>query len=412
MSKRWLVPDGCTYAAGRDDLARNRLALAERLAFEQGEGYDSYLLLESGRQYFFGRGDCGVVGFSTWRNHAYVVGGLLAPPACKRLLLADFLDFARRNRLEVSFLNVLATDLEVFRERGFQVSKVGEEPIIDLDVATWQGGDFAWVRRQENFCVRQRVRCAEVDAPALPGLAAELHEVSHEHLGDTVYNRELSLMVGRVDLEHLYRKRVFVARREGRVEAFVVAAPARSGQLWAVETFRRRPNATRGVIPFLILQIARQLRDEGVRVLSLCQVPALRVHVGTPSDSRLVVNGLRFWWNWLPWFYDPPRLYHFKSRFRPQYRECFIATYPRSRFVPLFAFFFKWGVIWPSFARLPQQMLRRMRKWGHSERLADPDTESYVIVERLPAPDDVIPLLEEHFDEPELVEAPLATALT
>jgi phosphatidylglycerol lysyltransferase len=148
----------------------------------------------------------------------------------------------------------------------------------------------------------------------------------------------------------------------------------------------------RGIIPFLVAQIARRMRDERVSYLSLCQVPALRVKQGTPSDSRFVVNGLQFWFDRLPWFYDVPRLYHFKSRFRPQYRECFIATYPRVRVAPLLAFFFKWGIIVPGFSRLPRQLLRRMGKWKHSEHLADPSREQYVILDRLPLrSNDVVP---------------------
>lgn len=390
LKRDWTLPQGCTLASSRDELGAERLDVAERLAFQYGEAYDSYLLLEAGRQFFFSQGDRGVVGFSIWRNHAYVVGGLLSAPQDKRRLLGDFLDFAKLNRLEISFLNVLTSDLPLYREFGFQVSKVGEEPLLDLEDTTFRGSEFAWVRRQENFCLRSGVTFEEIahgpdHAGAIAAVATELREVSREHLDDTVYGRELSMMVGRLDLEHLFRKRLFVARRDGRIEAFVLATPAWKGRMWAVETFRRRPTATRGVIPFLITQVARQLRSEGVRILSLCQVPALRVHLGTPSDSRLVVNGLRFWWNCLPWFYDTPRLYHFKSRFRPQYRECFVANYPKSRFLPMFAFFFQWGIIWPDFRKLPLQMYRRIRKWGNPETLADPATEEYVILERLPA---------------------------
>jgi len=108
-------------------------------------------------------------------------------------------------------------------------------------------------------------------------------------------------------------------------------------------------------------------------------VPALRVKHGTRSDSSFVTTGMQFWWKFLPWFYDPPRQYHFKSRFRPQYRECFVATYPKTRVFPMLAFFFKWGVIVPDLKRLPLQMLKRMAKWKNRERLADPSAEPYII---------------------------------
>lgn len=376
-------------ASSRDALSPLQLARVEQFAFEHGESYDSYLVLDDGKQFFFGSHNSGVVGFTVWRNHLYVVGGLLAATAARPRLLAEFLEFARRNSLEISFLNVLASDRDLFRSQGFQVSKVGEEPILDLPSVTWQGRDYEWVRRQENYCLRQGVTCNEefpqsLDDRLCPEMVDELYAVSDEHVKDTVYGRELSMVVGKLDLDRMFRKRLFVARREDRIEAFVVAIPSHGGRMWSIETFRRRPSATRGIIPYLFMQVARRLKGEGVDVLSLCQVPALRVDTGTPSDSRFVTQGMRFWWNHLPWFYDPPRLYHFKSRFRPQYRECFVADWPRTKVLPLFAFFFQWGVVIPDLARLPMQMLRRLRKWGHRECLADPSAEKYVLVNELP----------------------------
>jgi phosphatidylglycerol lysyltransferase len=383
------TPDGCAWFPNRSSLDPARLQRAEQLAFQYGEAYDSYLLLQDGLSYFFSSDGNGVVGFTRWNRHLYVVGGLLASPESRSFLLNEFLEFARRNRLEASFLNTMKPDVDFFRDHGFAVSKVGEEPVIDLQTTTWAGKDFAWVRRQVHYCERHGVTFREVDADRaqsdeLELVRRELEEVSSLHVCDTVYGRELSVMVGKLDLDAMFRRRLFIGSRQGRIEAFVIATPSYDGQMWSVETFRRRPDATRGIITYLIYEIARTLQAENVPAMSLCQVPALRVKQGTPSDSRFVVNGLDFWYRRLPWFYDVPRLYHFKSRFRPSYRECFIATYPKSRCIPLLALFFKWGIIWPSFARLPMQMLRRIRKWSHVEKLADPKDEHVRLIEGLP----------------------------
>jgi phosphatidylglycerol lysyltransferase len=386
IRRTWTVPEGCSHVAGRDDLSATQLGILETLAYREGEAYDSYLALERGLEYFFDGGSQGAVGFTRWRDHLFVVGGLLAAESRRPRLLRQFMQFAEANGCEISFLNVLGRDVPAFRAAGFSVSKVGEEPVVPLADCTWKGADFAWVRRQENFCVRSGVRFEEVipdaDCPVYRNqVAPELLEVSSEHLSDTVYGRELSMMVGRLDPLKMFRKRLFVARKNGRIEAFVIANPGRNGDLWSVETYRKRTDATRGVIAFLIAQIARQLRSEDVTLLSLCQVPTLRVKQGTRSDSGFVTSGLHFWWKCLPWFYDPPRQYHFKSRFRPQYRECFVATYPKTRVLPMLAFFFKWGVIVPDLKRLPMQMLRRMSKWKNREKLADPAAEPYLFYE-------------------------------
>ena len=131
------------------------------------------------------------------------------------------------------------------------------------------------------------------------------------------------------------------------------------------------------------MKVARQLQAEGLCFLSLCQVPSLRAASSTLMESRLVRFGMHTWWNYVPWLYDPPRQYHFKSRFRPAYRECFVAASPGFQLMPFFAFALKWGVIWPDFRRLPRHMLERMRKWRHPEQLADPELEEHQIIDDL-----------------------------
>lgn len=381
-------PAAGTYFASRSQLDSEWLALAERLVYEHGEAYDSYLILERDRQFYFAADRKGVISFESWRNNIYVVGGLVAARENREALLEEFLEFARSRDWNLHFLNIMAGDVPLFRRYGFELSKTGEEPLVDLRRATWAGKDFSWVRQQENASAKAGVTYREIDVAGLTSearsdLDRQLREVSDLHVGGTVYGRELGLMVGKFDLEQMFRKRLFLAEREGRIEAFVVSTPSHGGQVWSVETYRRRPDSPRGVITFLVVRMSRQMREEGVAYLSLCQCPAVRCNIGSLSESKIVTRSMNLWWTTTPWFYDARRLYHFKSRFRPVYRECFIAAQPKCRFVPMFMFSLKWGVIWPNWMRVPGHMFRRMLKLFHREKLADPSTEAYTRIESL-----------------------------
>jgi len=382
-----LSPSG-TYFRSRSLLDAHWLALAEELVYDHGEAYDSYLILERDREFFFSSDRSGVVSFESWRNNIYVVGGLIAAKEDRAALLAEFIAFAQSRRWKLHFLNIMAGDVGLFREFGFQLSKTGEEPLVDLRTATWAGKDFAWVRQQENASAKAGVEFREVDiaileADARAQLAKELREISDLHVQGTVYGRELGLMVGKFDVEEMFRKRLFVAERDGKIEAFVVSTPSHGGRVWSVETYRRRPDSPRGVITFLVVRMARQMREEDVDYLSLCQCPAVRCNNGALAESKLINRSMNLWWTTTPWFYDARRLYHFKSRFRPIYRECYIAALPAAEFIPMFMFGVKWGVVRPDWLRLPGHMFRRMLKLFHREKLADPDTEKYTRIESL-----------------------------
>ncbi len=364
-----------------ETLSGSRLAAAESLAFDHGETYDSYMFQEPGRQYYFLPEGRGFVNFAKWHKHVFVLGGLIAARDDRPELLREFMGCATDRGWEASFFNVVPDDLPLFRRAGFELTKIGEEPIIELQESTWQGKDYAWIRRQENYCIREGVRFREVFPEHAPEqyvneIVPELTEVSELHVRDTVFGRELSLMVSQFNPHTLLRKRLFVGERQGRIEAFIIATPSAGGEIWATEMFRRRPEATRGIIPFLILQVARTLRDEGVPFLSLCLVPGLRSQTN-PEGNRLVKLYMRMWWSKLPWWYDPRRVYHFKSRFRPVYRECYVAAFPRCRVSSMAAFHLKWGGVVPDMRKVPRHLANRLSGWRQANELADPMAEDY-----------------------------------
>ena len=359
------------------------LQAAAELAYQHGQNYDAYLILEAGRHLFFSADRQGVLSFERWWNCAYVMGGLVASPEHQPELLRQFLTHAQKQGWNLYFFNIPPEQAHIFRSAGCEVSKVGEEAVIDLRDTTWGGKGFAWVRQQENNCVKTGMTFREVHFDGMSeadrtALKAELAEVSREHIGDTVYNRELGMMVGAFDLDRMFRKRLFVAECGGHVQAFLVALPSQDGHVWNAETFRKRLTAARGVIAYMIIQAGRLLQRENIAYLSLGQCPAVRCGEGDHSESPLVQGSIQFWWSTLNLFYDVHRLYHFKSRFRPQYRECFIAASPKCRVIPIVIFLYKWGIIWPDWMRVPRQTVRRLKKWFHREKLADPAQEAHV----------------------------------
>ena len=353
------------------------LALMERYAFEYGESYDSYLATEDDRQYFWSPGRRGVVGFVRWRRTLNILGGLLAAPGNVEELLEAFLEFARLNRLTVNFVNIGRDQAKLFRRHNFKINKCGEELIVRLDRVNWQGKAYEWLRRQENYCVRQGLRVEEVVPEAdyddyRKRIVPELEEVNREHLEGTVHGRELVFFEGRFDPWSLRRRRLFVTREAGRIVAFVVCNPALSGDMWAIEMYRRRADAPRGVIPYSMLQVLRQLKDEGALYGSLSSVPFLRCGPPIKNDDLRFQGGCQFFWYGMNWLFDIRGIYHFKSRFRPDSRELYMATYPRMTFPSMFSLIFSWELLRVSPLRLAGHVLQFWRGREQRKALVNP----------------------------------------
>ncbi len=322
------------YCESREEMSPEAAALMERCAFDYGQTSDSYLITEADREYFWSAGRRGVVGFLRRGRHVHAMGGLLAAEDHRETLLREFMEFTSANRLTATFHGLCHGDLPLFRQHGFQTSKFGEEPIVRLDQTCWQGKAYQWVRRQENYCTRLGVSTEETvadpnDIAFRQGVVPELEDLNREHLAKTLHGRELQFFQGKFKPLELGRRRIFVARTERRIEAFIVCNPGLGGSFWAIENYRRRNDAPRGVVPYLMMRVMRQLKDEGVPYCSLSLVPFVRCWPPIDRESVILPFVCGFWWRRMNWLFDVRGIYHYKSRFRPYYREMFLATHPK-----------------------------------------------------------------------------------
>jgi phosphatidylglycerol lysyltransferase len=322
----------------------------EHCAFSYGGSYDSYLVTERDREYFFSSGRRGVVGFRRWGRNMQVVGGLLADPADQEQLLVELIEFARQRHWRLTFFGIGRNDFKLYRQHGFQITKSGEEPIVLLDDVQWRGKEYEWLRRQEKSCQKSGLKFREVDTDSnaeeyATRIAPQLEEISREHLAGTVHRREMKFFVGQFEPFALGRRRLFVAESSGRIECFVVLNPCLAGAMWAIEIFRKRKDAVRGIIPYAMLQTMRQLQTEKVPYVSLSLIPWLRMNAKVTGDSLLMRFVGYFMWHCGNSLYDVRGMYHFKSRFRPHWREMYIASLPGLGLSSIAAIGMSWGLL-------------------------------------------------------------------
>ena len=308
----------------------------EQQAFEFGQVYDSYFATEDGWKRFRVKGRSGVVAYRRLGRHVKVLGGLLASDDDKPILLREFIRRADSFGLISSFYNITDHDLGLFRDYGFQVTKWGEEPILDLPECTWSGRQYEWVRRQTGYCRRAGItivehRRADMDDESWNSLLKELRAVSDALLATKPQSREIQLVEGQLEVANWGRRRLFVAYSRGarpRIEGFLIALPMQGGRRWSFEMYRHRPDAVRGVVPHLFHETIMRMKAEGIESVSLCLIPGLGCEEGLPGDSVLIRRALCFGKQHLNFVFDFAGLYHFKSRFRPRYESRYICRVP------------------------------------------------------------------------------------
>lgn len=353
----------------------------EELAFQFGRTYDAYLATEEGLKQFWSSDGKGGIAYAQIGRFVHVQGGLLCAALDRATLLREFHEFARRQHLVVTFYNVPEEDLPIFREQGFQVTKWGEEPLLDLPGLTWAGGSYEWVRRQFHYCQRQQVRFVECrrddysDAE-WQSVLNDIRAVAAEGLQTKPQRDEIWFFNGRFDPPNWGRRRLFLAKAEngtGRTEGFLVCLPFQDGTHWAIETYRHRSDAPRGLVAFMIHQCVELLRPEGIQCVSLCLCPAVRCEA-LPDDSRLIRRGLQFGFNYASLFFDLPGEYHFKSRFRPRFVRRYICHSPQATIQSMWSLVKISGVLNLDFRKLGRVFWSRLCRPKSRSHLATPST--------------------------------------
>ena len=361
---------------GRSEVPAEVSTQLEDVAFTFGRSYDSYVVLGPRWHYFVAPENAGVIGFSpTWFGF-HAIGGLIAAASNKPALLDGFCRFCESHRQRPLIYNVGAEDGPLLRSRGFELTKWGEEPIIDLQSTDWRGKAYEWVRRQENYCLRHGLTSREIcvgEDENWQALRQEIEALSNEHIRRTTHGRELDVFMGALGLDRFNRRRLFVASSENRIEAFVVCNPCQGGRRWAFEIYRRAETAPRGTVPFLFMQTMRALKAEGVEEVSLSLIPALNCREQPEGHSQFFARMLQMWWNRFNWLFDLRGIYHFKSRFRPRYEPRYVAALPHFGFLESYAFADILNLFEPNPVALARGISRHLRKRSARGTLAEPE---------------------------------------
>ncbi len=319
----------------------------ECLAFEHGQAPDSYLAVESHRHCFLAPDHSAAISVIISGRNVHIFGGILAPFELRRQLIIQLRAMARQSNRLINCYAIGEQDRPLFEDAGWEVTKFGEETSLKLELLTWSGKQYEWVRRQQNYCQRMGLSCREVihqtiDRELWRELADELFEIQRDDLKNRVYSREMSFLVGKLEPDKLGRRRLFITENQetARIEAFVVANPMRGGLGWGFEMYRKRQDAPRGSVPFLMKWIIDAMKMEGVEDASLCMLLWKDSHkfVGKRT-SPLARWGLVAAYHIGDVFYNTKGLTHFKTRFRPELSNCYVCVTPKITILSCLNFF-------------------------------------------------------------------------
>ncbi len=292
----------------------------------------AYQILNPGFRHWFAAAGDGVVGYVS-RGGIRVVAGA---PVCSAARLAEIADEfaadARRTDERVCYFGAGERLERIHAARGgHALVLLGAQP-------AWNPGEWpsiigrrASLRAQVHRARNKGVTHSEWSSPRASA-SRELRECLAEWLARRGLP-PLHFLVEPDTLDRLADRRVFVAEREGRVTAFLVASPVPARDGWLVEQLVRRADAPNGCAELLVDAAMRAFASAGARYATLGLSPlSVRSDVARTAEPLW----LRMTLGWVRAhgrrFYNFDGLDAFKAKFAPMWWEPIYAIGAGPRF--------------------------------------------------------------------------------
>jgi phosphatidylglycerol lysyltransferase len=221
------------------------------------------------------------------------------------------------------FYQVSAERLPLYVDLGLAVMKLGEEARVWLPDFSLEGSARAELRTQRRRAERDGASFEVLQPLQLPAVLPKLQAVSDAWLDDKAV-AEKSFSVGAFSQDYIANFPVAVVRCGEELVAFASLWIAGTGEEIAVDLMRFGPDAPRGAMDFLFVELMLWGRAQGYRWLNLGMAPlaGLEQHPLAPAWHRVG----NFVFRYGEHFYNFDGLRRYKAKFNPVWESKYLAS--------------------------------------------------------------------------------------
>ncbi len=251
------------------------------------------------------------------------MGDPVGPPEAVRALIWRFREEADRLGLRPVFYQTGEQYWQTYLDLGLTLVKLGEEAMVPLQDFSLAGSNRADLRQAWNRGKRSGLQFRVAEAAQVPALLETLQAISDGWL-DEKSGEEKGFSLGSFDAAYLCRFPVALVEAEGRIVAFANLWQAPAGHELSVDLMRHHPDAPKGTMDFLFIELFLWGAANGYTRFSLGMAPLTGL-----AEHRLAGRWNRFA-NLVARhgerFYGFGGLRRFKSKFSPEWRPRYLAA--------------------------------------------------------------------------------------
>jgi phosphatidylglycerol lysyltransferase len=238
-------------------------------------------------------------------------------------LVWRFRELSDRHAGWTVFYQVSAERLPLYVDLGLAVMKLGEEARVWLPEFSLEGSARAELRTQRRRAERDGASFRVVRPAELAPLLPRLRVISDAWLEEKAV-AEKCFSVGAFDEVYLSQFPVAIVSCNGEPVAFASLWIAGTGEEIAVDLMRFGPDAPRGAMDFLFVELMLWGRAQGYRWLNLGMAPlaGLEQHPLAPAWHRVG----NFVFRYGEHFYNFDGLRRYKAKFNPVWESKYLAS--------------------------------------------------------------------------------------
>lgn len=238
-------------------------------------------------------------------------------------LIWQFIETARANGCRAVFYQVSPLGLAYYADAGLRAFRLGELAEVDLTRFELKGGKWANLRQQVSRGQRDGLEFSIVEPEAVPAILPELAAVSDAWLAHHSA-REKGFSLGAFDPQYLAAQPVAVLKCTGRLVAFANILTTATREEGSIDLMRFSPDAPKGSMDFLFVQLMEHLKAQGYRRFNLGMAPLSGMSsrqlapVWDRAGRAFFEHGERF--------YNFKGLRAFKSKFHPRWQPRYLVA--------------------------------------------------------------------------------------
>ena len=284
----------------------------------------AYLALLGETEYMFAPAQRAFLMFGRYGRSWICLGDPVGPSERAPGLITHFIHHVRANGGRPVFHEVGADSLALYRRHNLAVLTIAEEARLRLRTFSLEGRRQQTLRNAVRSAERNGVTFALLEDDEIVRSMAALQRVSHAWLAART-GRELGFSMGRFDPAYLRHFRVAAGWWHGALVAFVTVWAGYAHRELFVDLMRVGPEAPRGTMDYLFVQVIRWAQTAGFEVLNLGMAPLLTTPGSWHRPSSWPIMVAR---RWGERFYHMRGLRQFKEKFHPDWTARYLVAPP------------------------------------------------------------------------------------